>query len=86
MEHRVKQRSHEWLKLQKSVPLTASQFADAVGVGVGKPFHFFQSIVEKKSVDAEDDDADIPRNQSMLHGEKMETVIREAYELLTGMF
>ena len=53
---------------------------------MGKPFHFLQSIVEKKGVDAEDGDADIPRNQSMLHGEKMEIVIREAYELLTGMF
>ena len=84
MEHRVKQRSSEWFKLRKSVPLTASQFADAVGVGMGKPFHFFQSIVEAKTENAEEDGPASPKNENIEHGEKMETVIREAYELLTG--
>lgn len=85
MEHRVKQRSAEWFKLRKSVPLTASQFADAVGVGKGKPFHFLQSIVEKTSAYVEDEGVASSERKNIQHGEKMEIVIREAYELLTGM-
>ncbi|KAL8608832.1 hypothetical protein ACOMHN_034777 [Nucella lapillus] len=86
MEHRVKQRSQEWLKLRRSVTLTASQFGDAVGVGKGKPFHFFQSLVEREEGGMNEDDISESEKEMMKHGEQMENVIKEAYELLTGLY
>ncbi|XP_076466040.1 uncharacterized protein LOC143297525 [Babylonia areolata] len=85
MEHRVKQRSEEWFKLRQTVMLTSSQFADAVGVGKGRPFHFFQSLVQRDDSQECEDDVNCGRKKMMQHGLQMETVIKEAYELLTGL-
>ena len=84
MEHKVKQRTKEWHKLRKNVALTASQFADAVGVGSGKPFHFLQSLIENDEENNEPEE-DSVRFEALRHGVKMESIIREAYELLTGI-
>jgi hypothetical protein len=88
MEHKIRQCSKEWHELRQQVPLTASQFGDAVGVGKGKPFHFFESLVEKINGTEIDDDTSIDsvdqQTEFMQHGLKLEKVIKEAYELLTG--
>ena len=82
MEHRVKQRSPEWHQLRRNVLLTTSTFADAVGVGKGKPFHFFQSRMEQQG--SEEEVIDSTETSMMQHGIDMERIIKEAYELLTG--
>lgn len=89
MEHKVKQKSEEWYKLRKTVYLTASQFGDAVGVGRGKPYDFFKYIVSERneSISIQDGDYDedlSEKNFRLKHGNSMEVIIREAYELLTG--
>ena len=42
MEHSVPQRSEEWYQLRRELVVTASRFGDAVGVGRGKPYHFYR--------------------------------------------
>ncbi len=44
-EVEVPQRSEEWLELRSCVPLTASRFGDALGVGKGRPYDFLQALL-----------------------------------------
>ncbi|XP_045156240.2 uncharacterized protein LOC123522840 [Mercenaria mercenaria] len=77
MEHNVKQRSERWFELRTGMVVTASRFADAIGVGKGKPYDFLRSLL----------DDDMSRDDGNLftrHGTEMEPVIHEAYDLLTG--
>lgn len=73
----VKQRTPEWQELRQSVCLTASCFADALGIGCGKPYDFLKSIIEPDEEDAEP-------TAFIRHGILMEPVINDAYQLLTG--
>lgn len=77
MEIKVKQRSQEWFDKRSSVTLTASRFGDVLGLGRGKPYDFFMSVIS-------DDNGDPEQTDSIKHGIEMESVIHEAYELLTG--
>ncbi|GAB1605136.1 uncharacterized protein LOC115220466 [Argonauta hians] len=80
MEIKVKQRTPEWFEARKKVTLTASKFGEALGVGRGRPYDFFISLV----IDHDhNQDVEEP-NENMKHGIKMEKIIAEAYELLTG--
>lgn len=76
MEHKVPQRSEEWYQLRRELVVTASKFGDAVGVGRGKPYHFYRSLLE---VDTGSEESPYTR-----HGVEMEPIIHEAYDLLTG--
>ena len=77
-EIKVKQQSEEWHKLRKSIPLTASVFGEAIGVGKGKPGDFLRSLLD-------DDFATTGvSNVFTTHGHLMEPVINEAYQLLTN--
>jgi YqaJ-like viral recombinase domain len=73
----VEQRTTEWQQLRQSVCLTASCFADALGIGRGKPYDFLQSLIEPDGEDAEP-------TACIKHGVLMEPVINDAYQLLTG--
>ena len=73
----VHQRSLEWFELRKSVLLTASNFGDAIGVGVGKAFDFLQSRIYNSMNDSSD-------TSHTRHGLDQEPIIAEAYQLLTG--
>lgn len=73
----ITQRSQEWYDLRRSVALTASKFGDAIGVGIGKPFDFLQSLLYTTQDSARESS---PYTQ---HGVDMEPIIREAYELLS---
>ena len=77
-EVQVDQRTAAWRQLRRSVCLTASCFADAVGVGRGKPYHFLQSMLEPQ---CDDDDSGSVYTQ---HGLCLEADINDAYQLLTG--
>jgi len=93
----VQQRTEEWFELRQCVLITASQFADAAGLGRGKAADFLSSLVcgdatgdVTGSGDAQHDAPGArPQQVETLnvyaqHGIDMEPVIREAYELLTG--
>ncbi|KAK3097723.1 hypothetical protein FSP39_012465 [Pinctada imbricata] len=82
MEHNVKQRSKEWFDLRKSVCLTASKFGDALGIGMGRPYDFFISMVTEDA--EEDEDLEVEESSNTKHGLTMEEIIGEAYQLLTG--
>ncbi|XP_062503705.1 uncharacterized protein LOC134180543 isoform X3 [Corticium candelabrum] len=75
------QRSVECPSICRSLLVTASKFADAIGVGQGRPYDYFLSRVDRsdtyKSVSAE-------RDEWMRHGVYTEPIINEAYQLLTG--
>ena len=73
------QRSREWFQLRKSLLLTASRFADAIGVGTGKPYDFLVSLI---SDDPVYDPHDV--TPEMNHGLRTEPIIDEAYQILTG--
>lgn len=77
MEHDVRQQSEKWFELRRQVVVTASRFADAIGVGKGKPFDFLKSLNEAKQCDD-------TINSFTQHGTEMEPIIHEAYQLLTG--
>ena len=79
MEIDVLQGSKEWFELRYSLGLTASKFGDALGVGRGKPYDFLVSIV----IDDPVYEAAGPTRETS-HGVRLEPVINEAYELLTG--
>jgi len=79
-EVHIEQRTVAWRQLRRSVCITASCFADAVGVGVGKPYHFLESLLKPRYDD--DDDASTVYTQ---HGVCLEPDINEAYQLLTGL-
>ncbi|KAK3579992.1 hypothetical protein CHS0354_025313 [Potamilus streckersoni] len=79
MEINVAQRSREWFDLRANVCITSSKFGDAVGVGKGKPWHFFLAHIKENT-----DDDHMADNPCLQHGIEMEKVICEAYELLTG--
>ncbi|CAI9733850.1 XP_029646454.1uncharacterized protein LOC115220466 isoform X2 [Octopus vulgaris] len=80
MEVKVKQRTPEWFEARKKVTLTASKFGEALGLGRGKPYDFFVSLI----VDSEHYQEENEQTRNMSHGIKMEKIIGEAYELLTG--
>ncbi|XP_072039472.1 uncharacterized protein [Amphiura filiformis] len=66
----------EWFEVRKQVQLTASKFGEALGVGKGRPYDFFLSLLS--------DEPPEQSNALMQHGVAMEPVINEAYQLLTG--
>ncbi len=75
----VSQRSQDWFEHRQPLQLTASRFGEAVGVGRGRPFDFFQSLMS--------DDAcyqDKEEDECKAHGIRVEPIIDEAYQLLTG--
>lgn len=57
--------------------VTASRFADAIGAGKGKAYDFLKSLLN-------DDSCRDEGNMFTDHGTKMEPIIHEAYDLLTG--
>lgn len=50
MEHHVRQRSQEWYNLRKGKVVTGSRFADAIGVGKGKPYDFLRSLIDGRLI------------------------------------
>lgn len=56
----VEQRTAEWYRLRRTVCVTASCFADAVGLGRGKPYDFLRHLVNKLDGPDEDEEDDIP--------------------------
>lgn len=80
IEHKVQQRSLEWFSLRRNTLITASQFGDAIGVGRGKPFDFFLSLISEDSILELDDNL----MSNLQHGIDTEIIIKEAYEMLTG--
>lgn len=81
MESKVKQRSKEWFDIRQSVYLTSSKFGDALGVGMGKPYYFFLSLM---SDDNDEDEEEVTESSHTQHGITMEEIILECYHLLTG--
>ncbi|KAL3866944.1 hypothetical protein ACJMK2_044191 [Sinanodonta woodiana] len=79
MEINVAQQSSEWFDLRARFCITSSRFGDAVGVGKGKPWHFFLAHIEQNA-----DDDYMEDNSCLQHGIAMEKVIGEAYGMLTG--
>lgn len=81
MELNTTQRSEDWLDIRRSLLVTASRFADATGLGLGRPYHYFLSRIARddtyKAVPVE-------RKGWMRHGLDTEPIISEAYQLLTG--
>ncbi|XP_033632416.1 uncharacterized protein LOC117294006 [Asterias rubens] len=75
----VSQRSQEWFELRRGLQLTASRFGDALGVGRGRPFDFFQSLISEDACYQ-----DKKEDECTAHGIRVEPVIDEAYQLLTG--
>lgn len=82
MESKVKQRTKEWFDIRKSVFLTSSKFGDALGVGLGKPYDFFLSLISE-STDEEDEEEEVESTYTK-HGQTMEEIILECHQLLTG--
>ncbi|XP_046554388.1 uncharacterized protein LOC124263738 [Haliotis rubra] len=80
IEHKVQQRSPEWFSLRRNTLITASQFGDAIGVGRGKPFDFFLSLISEDSIFEQDGNM----MSNLQHGIDTEIIIKEAYEMLTG--
>ncbi|XP_046350520.2 uncharacterized protein LOC124131345 [Haliotis rufescens] len=80
IEHKVQQRSLEWFSLRRNTLITASQFGDVIGVGRGKPFDFFLSLISEDSIFELDDNL----MSHLQHGIDTEIIIKEAYEMLTG--
>ena len=81
MELALTQRTAEWQCVRRSLCLTASHFADALGLGRGTPYHFLASLV------APQDDERYGEGQedaSCRHGVEFEPVIDRAYRRLTG--
>ena len=83
MESKVKQRTKEWFNIRKSVFLTSSKFGDALGVGMGKPYDFFLSLISE-STDEEDEEEEVESTYTK-HGQTMEEIILECHQLLTGL-
>ncbi|XP_022094214.1 uncharacterized protein LOC110981169 isoform X2 [Acanthaster planci] len=79
LETLVSQRSAEWQELRQRVQLTASKFGDAVGVGQGRPYDFFLSLLSDDACSQENKESEYTK-----HGRRMEPIIDEAYQLLTG--
>ena len=77
-EFAVTQRTPPWYSLRDSVCLTASLFADALGLGRGKPYHFLSVHVANEDGYHGDETAEC------CHGIEFEPVINEAYRRLTG--
>ncbi|XP_078001216.1 uncharacterized protein LOC144453748 [Glandiceps talaboti] len=75
----VVQRTDEWFELRQCVQITASQFGEALGIGRGKPYDFFKSLLSDDS-----SHEDSGENEYTRHGNQMEPIINEAYQLLTG--
>ena len=44
-EIKVTQKTPEWMELRQGVQLTASKFGEALGVGKGRPYDFFLSLL-----------------------------------------
>ncbi|XP_038075231.1 uncharacterized protein LOC119743003 [Patiria miniata] len=78
-ETSVIQRSSEWFELRQHMQLTASKFGDAIGVGQGRPYDFFLSLLSDDACSRENEESEHTR-----HGTQMEPIIDEAYQLLTG--
>jgi hypothetical protein len=79
MEIDVRQKSDEWFELRNSLGLTASKFGEALGVGRGKPYDFLLSLLVDDSVY----DNSGPTKETD-HGIRLEPIIDEAYQILTG--
>ena len=77
----MEQRSKEWLTIRRTLVVTASKFADACGLGQGRPYHYFLSRIPRSDKHG---DVTVERNGWMRHGVETEPVIDEAYQLLTG--
>ena len=48
-EIKVSQQTPEWMVLRQGVQLTASKFGEALGVGKGRPYDFFLSLLSDES-------------------------------------
>lgn len=83
-EIKLQQRSLEWFQIRKSVLITASLFGDALGVGKGRPYDFLASLPSSDQDDSACDSESMHSNCWTRHGIKLEPVINEAYQLLTG--
>lgn len=83
MESKVQQRSKEWFQIRKSVFLTSSKFGDALGVGMGKPYDFFLSLISEDTDEEEEEEEEVESSNTK-HGLTMEEIILECYQLLTG--
>ncbi|XP_070577349.1 uncharacterized protein [Ptychodera flava] len=80
-EIQVRQRTEEWFELRQCVQLTASKFGEALGVGRGKPYDFFLSLLSDCTSSESGTGYD---NHYTKHGNEMEPILNEAYQLLTG--
>lgn len=83
MESKVQQRSKEWFQIRNSVFLTSSKFGDALGVGMGKPYDFFLSLISEDTDEEEEEEEEVESSNTK-HGLTMEEIILECYQLLTG--
>ena len=81
MEICVPQRTENWHRWRRKVIVTASRFADAVGLGSGKAFEYFLACTVSKG---EYSPLRTWSNEFTRHGIETEPIIDEMYRLLTG--
>eukprot|EP00053_Salpingoeca_punica_P014259 m.129539 g.129539 ORF g.129539 m.129539 type:complete len:280 (-) comp16408_c1_seq2:383-1222(-) len=86
-EIQVEQRSEEWMRIRQSVILTASNFADALGRGIGSAWDFYRhnfgsstGVGPRSPTRKRQDET----NALQQHGIDWEPIIGEAYEMLSG--
>lgn len=80
-EIKVVQRTEEWHGLRNRVLLTASAFGDALGLGRGKPYDFLSWLLSDDKRDKSDSEMGKIWTE---HGIRLEPIVGEAYQLLTG--